>query len=264
MHAGTAFFSCCMVPLAGSVVCGWRAVCGHPKADRLGSQLSPFFLGGGAFWWVFLLLFLVCFSFGGPVQVNASYMLALPTEAISDGKTIAVDFAREIGGTTAGDAMAVAVACSAFGALNGSIFGAARLLHACGTVKLAWFPSPPKTPQNQKKLSFHAPSFSPFPFPFFGRYYSVYFLEGWGRGLGLCVCVWVGEGCRTGWCDLGFMTWFQLELRRNPFRSRAVSRSALMQAPTAHCHGSSARQCRSAGRQPLSWPRWSRPPSPRP
>ena len=66
-------------------------------------------------------------------------MLALPTEAISDGKTIAVDFAREIGGTAAGDVMAVAVACSAFGALNGSIFGAARLLHACGTVKLvAW------------------------------------------------------------------------------------------------------------------------------
>ena len=67
------------------------------------------------------------------IWVNASYMLALPTEAISSGKTIAVDFAREIGGTVAGDAMAVAVACSAFGALNGSIFGAARLLHACGT-----------------------------------------------------------------------------------------------------------------------------------
>ena len=171
-------------------MCGWRAVCGHPKADRLGSQLSPFFLGGGAFLWVFLLLFLVCFSFGGPVQVNASYMLALPTEAISDGKTIAVDFAREIGGTTAGDAMAVAVACSAFGALNGSIFGAARLLHACGTVKLAWFPTPPRNPPKTQKNSLSRAFFLTVPLPLFWSLLFTLLSGRLGAGVGLvCVCV---------------------------------------------------------------------------
>ena len=47
-------------------------------------------------------------------------------------ETIAVDFAKQIGGDYAGIATSVGVALSAFGALNGSIFGASRLVHACG------------------------------------------------------------------------------------------------------------------------------------
>ena len=47
-------------------------------------------------------------------------------------QTIAVDFAIAIGGSALGKAVGVGVALSAFGALNGSLFGASRLVHAMG------------------------------------------------------------------------------------------------------------------------------------
>ena len=66
------------------------------------------------------------------VWLNVSYLLTLPLEVISGAETIAVDFGKQIGGDAAGVAVSVGVAFSAFGALNGSLFGASRLVHACG------------------------------------------------------------------------------------------------------------------------------------
>lgn len=60
------------------------------------------------------------------------YLVTLPIDEMKGAQTIAVDFAIAIGGSALGKAVGVGVALSAFGALNGSLFGASRLVHAMG------------------------------------------------------------------------------------------------------------------------------------
>jgi amino acid transporter len=64
--------------------------------------------------------------------LNTSFFLTLPLATIDGANTLAVDFAEQIAGVTGGKVVIIGVALSAFGALNGSLFGASRLVHACG------------------------------------------------------------------------------------------------------------------------------------
>lgn len=64
--------------------------------------------------------------------LNASYLLILPLATVDGAQTLAVDFAEAVAGSVSGTIVTCGVALSAFGALNGSLFGAARLVHACG------------------------------------------------------------------------------------------------------------------------------------
>jgi amino acid transporter len=66
------------------------------------------------------------------VWLNAAFFLTLPLATIDGAETLAVDFAENLGGKPAGKVVIIGVALSAFGALNGSLFGASRLVHACG------------------------------------------------------------------------------------------------------------------------------------
>ncbi|KAF9357608.1 hypothetical protein BGX34_009291 [Mortierella sp. NVP85] len=61
---------------------------------------------------------------------NTAYYAVLPSEVVMSTNTVAIDFGKQMFGNTGGVLFAICVACSCFGAANGSIFTGARVIYA--------------------------------------------------------------------------------------------------------------------------------------
>ncbi|KAH7052584.1 amino acid permease-domain-containing protein [Linnemannia elongata] len=61
---------------------------------------------------------------------NTAYYAVLPEEVVMNTNTVAIDFGKQMFGSTGGVLFAICVACSCFGAANGSIFTGARVIYA--------------------------------------------------------------------------------------------------------------------------------------
>ncbi|KAF8927109.1 amino acid transporter [Dissophora ornata] len=61
---------------------------------------------------------------------NTAYYAVLPQETVMSTNTVAIDFGKQMFGNTGGVLFAICVACSCFGAANGSIFTGARVIYA--------------------------------------------------------------------------------------------------------------------------------------
>ncbi|KAG0342324.1 hypothetical protein BG000_005384 [Podila horticola] len=61
---------------------------------------------------------------------NTAYYAVLPESVIMNTNTVAIDFGKQMFGNTGGVLFAICVACSCFGAANGSIFTGARVIYA--------------------------------------------------------------------------------------------------------------------------------------
>ncbi|KAG0348353.1 hypothetical protein BG004_005380 [Podila humilis] len=61
---------------------------------------------------------------------NTAYYAVLPQSVIMNTNTVAIDFGKQMFGNTGGVLFAICVACSCFGAANGSIFTGARVIYA--------------------------------------------------------------------------------------------------------------------------------------
>ncbi|KAG0307953.1 hypothetical protein BGZ98_009337 [Dissophora globulifera] len=61
---------------------------------------------------------------------NTAYYAVLPEATIMSTNTVAIDFGKQMFGNTGGVLFALCVACSCFGAANGSIFTGARVIYA--------------------------------------------------------------------------------------------------------------------------------------
>ncbi|KAG0004006.1 hypothetical protein BGZ79_010539 [Entomortierella chlamydospora] len=61
---------------------------------------------------------------------NTAYYAVLPEGTVMSTNTVAIDFGKQMFGNTGGVLFAICVACSCFGAANGSIFTGARVIYA--------------------------------------------------------------------------------------------------------------------------------------
>ncbi|KAG0044227.1 hypothetical protein BGZ83_010520 [Gryganskiella cystojenkinii] len=61
---------------------------------------------------------------------NTAYYAVLPEAVVMNTNTVAIDFGKQMFGNTGGVLFAICVACSCFGAANGSIFTGARVIYA--------------------------------------------------------------------------------------------------------------------------------------
>ncbi|KAF9999238.1 hypothetical protein BGZ65_005380 [Modicella reniformis] len=61
---------------------------------------------------------------------NTAYYAVLPAQVVMSTNTVAIDFGKQMFGNTGGVLFALCVACSCFGAANGSIFTGARVIYA--------------------------------------------------------------------------------------------------------------------------------------
>ncbi|KAF9959873.1 hypothetical protein BGZ70_008742 [Mortierella alpina] len=61
---------------------------------------------------------------------NTAYYAVLPESVVMNTNTVAIDFGKQMFGDTGGVLFAICVACSCFGAANGSIFTGARVIYA--------------------------------------------------------------------------------------------------------------------------------------
>ncbi|KAF9924173.1 hypothetical protein FBU30_005815 [Linnemannia zychae] len=61
---------------------------------------------------------------------NTAYYAVLPEDVVMNTNTVAIDFGKQMFGNTGGVLFAICVACSCFGAANGSIFTGARVVYA--------------------------------------------------------------------------------------------------------------------------------------
>ncbi|KAG0379559.1 hypothetical protein BGX24_012671 [Mortierella sp. AD032] len=61
---------------------------------------------------------------------NTAYYAVLPEEVVMNTNTVAIEFGKQMFGDTGGVLFAICVACSCFGAANGSIFTGARVIYA--------------------------------------------------------------------------------------------------------------------------------------
>ncbi|KAF9547973.1 hypothetical protein EC957_007486 [Mortierella hygrophila] len=61
---------------------------------------------------------------------NTAYYAVLPEEVVMNTNTVAIEFGKQMFGSTGGVLFAICVACSCFGAANGSIFTGARVIYA--------------------------------------------------------------------------------------------------------------------------------------
>ncbi|KAF9431410.1 hypothetical protein BGZ76_000337 [Entomortierella beljakovae] len=61
---------------------------------------------------------------------NTAYYAVLPQAVVMSTNTVAIDFGKQMFGNTGGVLFALCVACSCFGAANGSIFTGARVIYA--------------------------------------------------------------------------------------------------------------------------------------
>ncbi|KAI8357628.1 amino acid/polyamine transporter I, partial [Mortierella sp. GBAus27b] len=61
---------------------------------------------------------------------NTAYYAVLPSEVVMSTNTVAIDFGKQMFGNTGGVLFAICVACSCFGAANGSLFTGARVIYS--------------------------------------------------------------------------------------------------------------------------------------